>query len=151
MIKLKEIKHYPDTNSVEATWVDELSPATVDAEGNPVAAVEVAVKCHSYADSQMDMLEADLGAGAADHATLINTVRANVKPPEPPKPLTPQEELNALDSANMLTQRNLREFILLTVEAIKQLSGGAVDLSQVRGVSVVADVEREAEKLREKL
>ena len=58
---LKQVIRYPDTNSVEATWVDE--------EGNNV-------RCHSYADVQMDMLRADLGEDVAEYAELIATVEA---------------------------------------------------------------------------
>lgn len=65
---LKQVIHFEDTNSVEATWVDE--------EGNQV-------KCHSYADVQMDMLEADLGEDAAQYVDLIAVVKANIKPAEP--------------------------------------------------------------------
>lgn len=65
---LKSVIHFPDTNAVEATWIDE--------EGQQV-------KCHTYANVQMDMLEADLGADAAQYADLIATVRANIKPPAP--------------------------------------------------------------------
>lgn len=71
---LKYVTRFPDTNSVEAAWID--------ADG-------VTVKCHSYADVQMDMLEADLGVDAAAHASLISTVRANIKPLPPTKPYVP--------------------------------------------------------------
>lgn len=73
MISLKEVKHYPDTNSVEATWVDE--------DDKPV-------RCHSYADVQMDMLRDDLGSDAATYADLIATVEAGIVPQPPaPKPI----------------------------------------------------------------
>lgn len=71
---LQRIIHYQNTNSVEATWVD--------AEGTTV-------KCHSYADSQMDMLEADLGEEAASHAELIALVRASMVPYIPPPIVVP--------------------------------------------------------------
>lgn len=61
MATLKEIKRYPDTNSVEATWVDG----------------EVVVKCHSYDQVQMDMLAADLGADLAEYQWIIDEVNAN--------------------------------------------------------------------------
>ena len=61
-------------------------------------------------------------------------------------PPTPREQLAALDAQYALTQRNLREFILLTVEAIKM--GVPVDLSVLPGVQVVAAVEAEAATLR---
>lgn len=69
---LAQIIHYTDTNSVEATWVDEAG---------------VPIKCHSYADSQMDMLEADLGADALEHATLIALVRSTAVPVVVPDPV----------------------------------------------------------------
>lgn len=100
-IKLKQVIHYQDTNSVEATWVNEIAPAydvpesrepdTEDKDGNvvpgvvtpahTVPAVEVQVKCHSYAAVQMDMLEADLGADLPAYVDLIATVRAAIVPP----------------------------------------------------------------------
>ena len=45
MNTLKQVIHYQDTNSVEATWVDENN---------------VVVKCHSYADVQMQMFMDDV-------------------------------------------------------------------------------------------
>lgn len=171
MIKLKQVIHYSNTNSVEATWVREIQPAydvpeqhipeVQDADGNvlqearvipahTVPAVEEVVRCHSYADVQMDMLEADLGADAAAHADLIATVRANIKPPVIVEP-TPIEKLAQLDAENALTQRNLRETIMLMNEAFKQLSGGALDLSKIPGVAAVYTVEAQAKALRSQL
>ncbi len=68
MITLKQVIHYPDSNSVEATWVDE--------DG-------IQIRCHSYADVQMDMLWTDFGADAADYAELIALVESNIQPPVP--------------------------------------------------------------------
>jgi ABC-type glucose/galactose transport system permease subunit len=68
---------------------------------------------------------------------------------EPTITTGPKEELAKLDSDYALTQRNIRDFILLTVEALKL--GQPVDLSQVRGVSVVAAVEAQAAALRSQL
>ena len=99
--------HYPDTNSVEVTWLD--------ADGKQT-------RCHSYADSQMDMLEADLGADAADHADLIAMVRANIKPPVPPTP----EQLQAALDAKKDQLRKVREGILNRLAGIAlaaQLTG----------------------------
>jgi hypothetical protein len=76
MIILKEVIHYKDTNSVEATWVDEN---------------DIQVKCHSYADVQMDMLRADLGDDIAAYEELITLVEANITPYIPPLPPTPEE------------------------------------------------------------
>ena len=88
MITLKQVIRYPDTNSVEVTWVDE------DAK---------TVKCHSYADVQMDILRADLGADVAEYEELIALVESNIKPVTPPtlSELIPQYEAvldNYLDS-----------------------------------------------------
>jgi hypothetical protein len=66
-----------------------------------------------------------------------------------PKPPTPLEQLAELDAANTLTQRNLRDFILLTVEALKL--GKPVDLSPVLGISKVIAIEAEAKALRSQL
>ena len=65
---LKEVIHDTKTNSVEATWVD--------AEG-------VQIKCHSYADVQMDMFRADvlaLGGNIAEHEAMIAAVEAAIVP-----------------------------------------------------------------------
>ena len=59
--------------------------------------------------------------------------------------------LAELDAANALTQRNLRETVMLMAEAFKQISGGAVDLSAIPGVAQVYAVEAEAEALRAQL
>ena len=48
---LKQVIHYPDTNSVEATWID---------------SKEVSVRCHSYAAIQMDMFRADISEWGGD-------------------------------------------------------------------------------------
>jgi len=61
----------------------------------------------------------------------------------------PKDKLEALEKQYTLTQRNLREFILLTVEALKE--GTPVDLSVLPGVQVVAAVEAEAASLRAQL
>lgn len=59
--------------------------------------------------------------------------------------------LAELDAANALTQRNLRETIMLMSEAFKQATSGAVDLSQIPGVAKVYEVEAQAEALRAQL
>ena len=71
MNTLKQVIHYPDTNSVEATWVDENG---------------VVIKCHSYADVQMQMFRDDvteLGGNIAEYEDLIALVESNIKPVEP--------------------------------------------------------------------
>lgn len=79
MNTLKQVIHYPDTNSVEATWVDENG---------------VVIKCHSYADVQMQMFRedvAELGGDIADYEELIALVESNIKPVEPEPIPVPQE------------------------------------------------------------
>ena len=71
MNTLKQVIHYPYTNSVEATWVD----------GN-----DVVIKCHSYADVQMQMFRddvAELGGNITEYDGLIILVESNIKPVEP--------------------------------------------------------------------
>ena len=128
--------HYPATNSVEVTWADDAGRQT---------------RCHSYADVQMDMLEADLGADAAEHAALIATIRANIVPPAPPVPPTVAQQLAQLDAENALSQRSLRETILLMAAAFETVTDGAVDLTKIPGVAKVAAVEAEAAALRSQL
>ena len=110
-IKLKSVIHDLPTNSVEATWVEVVTPAidvpesvkpdyivqaTLGEDGevipahvvsgevipaHTIPAVERQVRCHSYADVQMDMLESDLGADLLAYADLIAAVRAAIVPP----------------------------------------------------------------------
>ena len=68
-----------------------------------------------------------------------------------PVPPTVAEKLAALDAANALTQRNLRETVMLMSEAFKQLSGGAVNLTSIPGVAKVYEVEAQAAALRAQL
>ena len=65
-----------------------------------------------------------------------------------PQPPTVAQQLDALDAANALTQRNLRETVMLMAEAFKQVTNGALDLSSVPGVARVYQVEAEAAVLR---
>ena len=64
---------------------------------------------------------------------------------------TPATLLAKLDAANALTQRNLRETIMLMAEAFKQITGGAVNLSLIPGVAKVYEVEAQAAILRGQL
>ena len=71
MNTLKQVIHYQDTNSVEATWADENG---------------VVIKCHSYADVQMQMFRddvAEFGGDIAEYEDLIALVESNIKPVEP--------------------------------------------------------------------
>ena len=75
---LKQVIHYPETNSVEATWVD---------------SKDVVIKCHSYADVQMQMFRddvAELGGDITEYEELIASVEANIKPVEPEPVPVPQ-------------------------------------------------------------
>ena len=70
MSTLKQVIHYPDTNSVEATWVN---------------SEDVVIKCHSYADVQMQMFRDDIakfGGDIAEYEELIALVESNIKPVE---------------------------------------------------------------------
>lgn len=87
MILLKVV-HFPETNSVEATWID--------ADGKQV-------RSHSYADVQMAELESDLGADAANYAALIAEVRAGIRPPEPEPVVVPDSV--AMWQAEILLRR----------------------------------------------
>lgn len=64
---------------------------------------------------------------------------------------TPKEQLAALDTENQLTQRNLRETVMLMAEAFKTVTSGAVDLSLIPGVAKVYEVEAQAQALRAQL
>ena len=68
-----------------------------------------------------------------------------------PAPPTVAEKLAALDAANALTQRNLRETVMLMSEAFKQITGGAVNLTAIPGVAKVYEVEAQAAALRAQL
>ena len=64
---------------------------------------------------------------------------------------TAQDLLNKLDADNTLTQRNLRETIMLMNEAFKLVSSNSVDLSNIPGVAQVYAVEAQAAVLRGQL
>lgn len=64
---------------------------------------------------------------------------------------TAQDLLNKLDADNMLTQRNLRETVMLMNEAFKMVSNNAVDLSNIPGVAQLYAVEAQAAVLRGQL
>lgn len=104
MIVLVKVIKYENANAIEATWFTReqlpdvnipAQEALFDAGGKEVQSavpahtvpgdiVETVVRCHSYADSQMDMLRADLGADAAQYEDLIARVEAAIVPPAPP-------------------------------------------------------------------
>lgn len=80
----------------------------------------------------------------------ITDEEAEALRPVPPPP-TVQDQLAQLDAENALTQRNLRETVMLMAQAFKTLSGGALDLSAIPGVAKVFEVEAQAKALREQL
>lgn len=65
---LKQVIQYTNANAIEATWVQ-----VIDGK-------EVVTKCQSYANNQMDLLAADLGADAAAYQSLMDRVAATYKP-----------------------------------------------------------------------
>lgn len=68
---LKQVIKYDNANAIEATWVDEN---------------DVVIKCHSYADVQMQMFRddvAELGGNISEYEELIALVESNIKPVEP--------------------------------------------------------------------
>ena len=73
---LKQVIRYTNADAIEATWVN---------------ASAVVVKCQAYANSQMDMLAADLGDDAPDHQALMDEVAATYVPPPPAPPYVPQQ------------------------------------------------------------
>lgn len=102
-MKLKQVIHFPDSNSVEATWVD---------------AEDRQVKCHSYADVQMDMLRADLGDVADQYADLIAEVEANIKP-TPPEPVV-VPAVSPWQIRKALNQLGLRQAVETAVASAAQ-------------------------------
>ena len=85
-----------------------------------------------------------------DGSVPITEEEAEALRPVPPPPTT-QDLLNKLDADNTLTQRNLRETIMLMNEAFKLVSSNSVDLSNIPGVAQVYAVEAQAAALRAQL
>jgi hypothetical protein len=101
-------------------------------------------------DNSLHFIEPEFAHLLPAGSVPITEEEADALRPVPPPP-TPLELLAKLDADNALTQRNLRETIMLMAEAFKVATNGAVDLSQVRGVQMVYAVEAEAEVLRAQL
>lgn len=76
---LKQVIRYTNADALEATWVEEI-------DGQ-----EVVVKCQAYANNQMDMLAADLGADAPRYQSLMDEIAATYVPPPPSPPYVPQQ------------------------------------------------------------
>ena len=86
---LKQLIRYTNADAIEATWVDEN---------------DVVVKCQAYANSQMGMLRADLGADAAAYESMIAEVEATYVPPEPQPEPVPQQITRAQGKAALIMQ-----------------------------------------------
>lgn len=95
----------------------------------------------------MDKIIVDCTSGSVQIVPLTPDELAAI----PSAAQTPIDLLNKLDAENQLTQRNLRQMLMLTTEAFKQLSGGALDLSVIPGVAKAYEVEAQAEALRAQL
>lgn len=92
---LKQVIRYTNADALEATWVEvitlpqqEIEPGVFD---TVLRTQEVVVKCQAYANSQMDLLAADLGADAPTYQSLMDEVAATYVPPA----TTPRPEVNA--------------------------------------------------------
>lgn len=66
-------------------------------------------------------------------------------------PTTIKQQLAKLEEENPITPRNLRELAMLVTEGFKQVTGVALDISQIPGVKTAYDVEAEAAVLRAQL
>ena len=95
----------------------------------------------------MDKIIVDCTSGSVQVVPLTPDELAAIPSAAP----TPIDLLNKLDADNQLTQRNLRETVMLMTEAFKTVTGGAVDLSQIPGVAKVYEVEAQAAVLRAQL
>ena len=114
---LKQVIHYQDTNSVEATWVERLTEKEYytgeDGEGCVLeAGDEIVIKCHSYADVQMGMFRDDVagfGGDIAEYEELIALVEANIKPiPHTPQPIL---SCSSWQMRKKLNKENLRKVV----------------------------------------
>ena len=101
-------------------------------------------------DNSLHFIEPEFAHMLPAGCVPITPEEAEALRPVPPAP-TAQDLLNKLDADNTLTQRNLRETIMLMNEAFKLVSSNAVDLSNIPGVAQVYAVEAEAAALRAQL
>lgn len=101
-------------------------------------------------DNSLHFIEPEFAHMLPAGCVPITPEEAQALRPVPPPPTT-QDLLNKLDADNTLTQRNLRETVMLMAEAFKQVTNGAVDLSTIPGVAKVYEVEAEAAALRAQL
>ena len=101
-------------------------------------------------DNSLHFIEPEFAHLLPAGCVQITVEEAEALRPVPPAP-TAQDLLNKLDADNALTQRNLRETVMLMAEAFKLISNNAVDLSTIPGVAKVYEVEAEAAALRAQL
>ena len=101
-------------------------------------------------DNSLHFIEPEFAYMLPAGCVPITPEEAEALRPIPPPP-TPKDLLNKLDADNTLTQRNLRETIMLMNEAFKLVSNNAVDLSNIPGVAQVYAVEAQAAVLRGQL
>lgn len=154
MKTLKQVIHYPDTNSIEATWIDRIqlpdvevpevsaTEAVLDEEGNVITSAieavaahmvpgeikETVIRCHSYADVQMDMFRADVaefGGDITEYEELIALVEANIKPiPHTPQPIlscSPWQMRKKLNKENL--RKVVEDYVLLPDTSIEIKDG----------------------------
>lgn len=95
---LKQVIRYTNADALEATWVEEI-------DGQ-----EVVVKCQAYANSQMDLLAADLGADAPQYQVLMDEVAATYVPPPPPAPEQIMAEIVAATQSRLDTFARTRNY-----------------------------------------
>ena len=92
---LKQLIRYTNAAALEATWVEVIEvPQEQDPTHDtylPPIQQEVVVKCQAYANSQMDMLAADLGADAPQFQALMDEIAATYVEPEPEPIVVPTE------------------------------------------------------------
>ena len=155
-VVLKLTKYTNTPGTFEAEWFTrEVTPA-VGTEGEegyqPESTKDTPQRVTAYSANQIEIFRADVVQhGGAIDESLLAEVQAELETTQPPPPLTPKELLNKLDAENALTQRNLRETVMLMAEAFKTSTNGAVDLSTIPGVAKVYAVEAEAAALRASL
>lgn len=101
-------------------------------------------------DNSLHFIEPEFAHLLPAGCVQITAEEAEALRPVPPAPTT-QDLLAKLDADNTLTQRNLRETVMLMAEAFKLISNNAVDLSTIPGVAKVYEVEAEAAALRAQL
>ena len=121
MNTLKQVIHYQDTNSVEATWIDENG---------------VIIKCHSYADCQMQMFRddvAELGGDIAEYEELIALVESNIKPVEPPTP-------DQIIAAKKAERQAIVDAIVVTVSSGKVFDGNEEAQSRMSRAIQTAEI-----------